>query len=434
VTTIREFRPGDAPVLWTLSTLPNVGHTADPAAPLNLPAAPEAPIQFADLADISAHFVRPGGVFLVAEHDGHVVGMGGFRPNARGQAEVLRVRIHPALRRIGIGRTLMAELEARATARGFHEMFLDTATNMPDAMAFYQSLGYHETGRETRPDWSWTLVYYTKQLTPRRVDHGRMRRMSTRALSFGAIAEAYERFRPGYPEALFDVVAEYAGEPIRTALEIGAGTGKATRLFASHGIHITATEPDAAMLAVLQKTARRNVTPVNAAFEDLKPGQTYDLVYVAAALHWTRPEGRWERVAALLEPHGVVASFGGSFQLADPAAEHAVQAARAPFLESDEVLPPDGTSPEAAMKWPGTELQKSDLFHDVQQTVVERRYTTSVQGYIGYLSTVSAYLQLPDSVRQQVFDAIARVLPVTVEINADVIAHLARRVQEPGSQ
>lgn len=168
MTTIREFRPGDAPTLWTLSTLPNVGHTADTTVPIELPAASAAPIQFADLADIPARFLSLGGAFLVAEHDGHPVGMGGFRPNSRGQAEVLRVRIHPALRRTGIGRALMEGLEVRATALGFTEMFLDTAANMPEAMAFYQSLGYQESGRETRPDWSWTLVYYTKRLIPTR--------------------------------------------------------------------------------------------------------------------------------------------------------------------------------------------------------------------------------------------------------------------------
>lgn len=35
--------------------------------------------------------------------------------------------------------------------------------------------------------------------------------MSARALSFGATAEAYERFRPGYPKELFDLVMTYAG-------------------------------------------------------------------------------------------------------------------------------------------------------------------------------------------------------------------------------
>jgi ribosomal protein S18 acetylase RimI-like enzyme len=90
--------------------------------------------------------------------------MAGFRPNTARQAEVLRVRTHPAMRRRGIGRSLMTELETRARQQGFTEMFLDTATNQPEAVAFYRSLGYHEAGRETRPDWSWTLIYFTKPL------------------------------------------------------------------------------------------------------------------------------------------------------------------------------------------------------------------------------------------------------------------------------
>ena len=129
--------------------------------------------------------------------------------------------------------------------------------------------------------------------------------MVVRALSFGAVAEAYERFRPGYPVELLDLVTAYAGAPIRTALEIGAGTGKATRLFAQGGIAVTATDPDAAMLAELRKHLPANVTTVQAAFEDLPTDSSYELVYSAAALHWTNPEGRWARMATLVRPGGV---------------------------------------------------------------------------------------------------------------------------------
>jgi SAM-dependent methyltransferase len=251
--------------------------------------------------------------------------------------------------------------------------------------------------------------------------------MSGRALSFGGVAEAYERFRPGYPVALFDVVMMYAGQPVRAALEIGAGTGKATRLFAQQGVMVTATEPDGAMLAVLRKHVPANVETVQAAFEDLRPGGSYGLVYAAAALHWTNPEGRWSRMAALLEPGGVFASFGGPAQLADPAVRKAVRAARAPFLGSDEVSSPDGTPPGHDMQWPGTELQRSEWFADVQQSVIERRLAMSARDYIGHLSTISAYLELPASEQEQVYSRIRQVLPERVEIAADIIVHLARR-------
>ncbi|GAA4601422.1 class I SAM-dependent methyltransferase [Actinoplanes octamycinicus] len=249
--------------------------------------------------------------------------------------------------------------------------------------------------------------------------------MTERALSFGAVAQNYERFRPGYPAELFELVAGYAGRPLRTALEIGAGTGKATRLFVAHGVRVTASEPDAEMLAELRR--HLDVPTMRAAFEEIGPGQRYDLVYAAAALHWTRPGGRWARVAGLLEAGGVFASFGGPFQLADPEVERAVRAARAPFLESDEFPSPDGTPPEHAMQWPGTELLASDLFTDVQQHQLERRRTMTAADYVGHLATISAYLELPPEVRAQAFDAILRVLPETVEISADLTAHLARR-------
>ena len=250
--------------------------------------------------------------------------------------------------------------------------------------------------------------------------------MSSRALLFGRAAEAYERFRPEYPDDIVDLVLTYASRPVRTALEIGAGTGKATRLFARRGIEVTATEPDEAMLVELRKRLP-GVQTVRAAFEDLTPTAGFELVYSAAALHWTLPERRWSRVAALLGPEGVFANFGGPLRLAEPSVERAVDAARAPFLASDEVPSPDGTTSDAALQWPGTELQRSPWFDDVQQSVLERRFTFSARDYVGYLSTVSAYLELPAPDRESLFHEILAVLPPTVDIAADVTVHLARR-------
>lgn len=161
--TIRRFRDQDAPTVWTLNSLPNVGATADPTVPLPLPPAPHAPPTHPDLADIQANFIDAGGDFLVADLDGHIVGMGGIRPSANGRADVLRIRVHPATRRLGIGRALMTELEQRAAELGMDHLFLDTATDQPEAMAFYESLGYQEVGRQQKPEWTWTLVFYTKQ-------------------------------------------------------------------------------------------------------------------------------------------------------------------------------------------------------------------------------------------------------------------------------
>jgi SAM-dependent methyltransferase len=250
--------------------------------------------------------------------------------------------------------------------------------------------------------------------------------VTTRALSFGSVASAYERFRPGYPGELVDEVLAYAGRPIRTALEVGAGTGKATRVFASRGIAVTATDPDPAMLVELRKHVPETVGAVQASFEDLPLTPVYDLVFAAASLHWTRPDHRWERVAAMLRPAGIFASFGGEMHLADTGVEQAVRAARAEFLADDAVPPPDGTPADSPMRWPGSELLRSGRFTDVRQSTIERRAAVPANDFIGHLSTVSAYLELPETVRGHVFERIREVLPERVTLVADITLHLAR--------
>jgi SAM-dependent methyltransferase len=250
--------------------------------------------------------------------------------------------------------------------------------------------------------------------------------MGNRALSFGSVASAYERFRPGYPDELVDAVLAYAGRPVRTALEIGAGTGKATRVFSRRGIAVTATEPDPAMLAELRNHLPDGVATVQAPFEDLPLAPAFDLVFAAASLHWTRPENRWSRVAAMLTSQGIFASFGGQMDIADPDIRQAVRVARSQFLADDEIPSPDGTPADSPMHWPGTELTRSDQFTDVRQSTIERRATISADDYIGHLSTISAYLELPSSVRAVVFDQIRTVLPDQVTLVADLTLHVAR--------
>jgi hypothetical protein len=79
------------------------------------------------------------------------------------------------------------------------------------------------------------------------------------------------------------------------------------------------------------------------------------------------------------------------------------------------------------MQWPGTELEQSEWFADVQQLVIGRRLALSAHDYVGHLSTISAYLQLPAAEQELVYTQITQVLPETVEIAADITVHLARR-------
>lgn len=250
--------------------------------------------------------------------------------------------------------------------------------------------------------------------------------MTQRRLTFGAVAAAYEQFRPGYPDAAVEVVLDYAERPVRSALEIGAGTGKATRAFARQGIAVTATDPDPAMLVELRRHVPATVATLAAAFEQLALDSGYDLVFAAASLHWTAAADRWPRVAALLLPGGVFANLGGPFELADPQLAAAVADARSELLPDDVIRAPEPDASGAALRWPGNELTDSPLFTDIRQIEFPRRLELSSDEYIGYLGTVSAFLMLSDWDRETAFADIRAVLPERVAIAADVTVHLAR--------
>ena len=255
-----------------------------------------------------------------------------------------------------------------------------------------------------------------------------MRPMSIRALRFGSVAAAYERFRPGYPDELVDHVLDYTHGPIDTALEIGAGTGKATRAFAQRGIAVTATEPDAQMLTELRQQVPESVTPVEATFEDLDVQGPFDLIFAAAALHWTAQAGRWSKIAQLLRASGTVANVGGPMKITDPELRDRIDSVRATILPSDDVAPPGAHEPGGGLQWPGSEMAAAADFTDVEEWVLERRTTMPSSEYVGNLSTVSAYLELSPADRAEVLEQIFRALPDEVDVTMDLTVHLARRV------
>jgi trans-aconitate methyltransferase len=110
-------------------------------------------------------------------------------------------------------------------------------------------------------------------------------------LVFGTVAERYDRVRPSYPSVLVDEVIALAGDG--PALEVGAGTGKATLLFAQRGFAVHAVEPSAEMASIARQRCADfpDVTIEESDFEDWHGDRhTFALVFSAQAWHWVAPE------------------------------------------------------------------------------------------------------------------------------------------------
>ena len=255
-------------------------------------------------------------------------------------------------------------------------------------------------------------------------ESSRRLRNSVRGLLFGSVAERYERYRLDYPNELVDTVLSYAGRPVRTALDVGAGTGKATRAFAVRGIEVTALEPDADMAKVLVRvTHGLPVRPVVATYELFRTESRYDLVYAAAAWHWTNPATRWARAVQMLVPGGVLALFGAPAELKDPDLFAAVDEIEKRVLPEDDEVD--------VHSWSIEEMAAVDGLVDVEKRELPYVATTTAAEFVGRLATVSAYLKLTQEQRVDTLRKVRAVLPDHVDIDTTVRLFLARRADHP---
>jgi ribosomal protein S18 acetylase RimI-like enzyme len=89
-------------------------------------------------------FLPPRGRLLLAEHGGHVAGLGCMRQIRDGVGEIKRMYVRPQFRRLGIGRALAEGLIAEARAMGHRQVWLDSPRSWTAAHALYRSLGFEE--------------------------------------------------------------------------------------------------------------------------------------------------------------------------------------------------------------------------------------------------------------------------------------------------
>lgn len=119
-----------------------------------------------------------------------------------------------------------------------------------------------------------------------------------RARSFGQAADAYDQYRPRYPQALIDGL-EASGLDV---LDVGAGTGIASRQFADAGAHVVAVEPDPAMANVAKD---KGIDVEVATFEAWDPaGRRFDLVVFAQSFHWVEAQAALAKVGSIRNPGG----------------------------------------------------------------------------------------------------------------------------------
>ncbi|MEU8657569.1 class I SAM-dependent methyltransferase [Actinoplanes philippinensis] len=254
-----------------------------------------------------------------------------------------------------------------------------------------------------------------------------------RAQVFGELAEEYDRVRPSYPADLATEILELAGPgPV---LEVGAGTGKASALFAAHDIDLTCLEPDPRMATVLRRTVP-GVPVIESTFERWTPDRAYGLVISAQAWHWVDPARRNALAFAALAPGGLLAPFWNVFllpdrelytALAEVDARHGLTGEQSPHsLHADDL--PDTPRPFAE-QWPDL-AGIEELFTDLRTLRYRSARSYTPTEYRAHLHSISLYRMLDEPRRHTVIDetvAVVEAHGATIDFALHTYVALARR-------
>lgn len=236
------------------------------------------------------------------------------------------------------------------------------------------------------------------------------------ATTFDMAAELYEQARPGYPRQMFADVALLTG--LRTAgarvLEVGAGTGQATRGLLERGWSVVAVEPGPELAAVARRVlaGRGDLDVAVSPFERWDAGdrEQFDLVVAATSWHWLDPQIAYRRAHTLLRPGG---------HLAVVTTEHVSPSDGDDFFQQveriyDEVGMGDGQGgpkPPEQIAAPDVEaMEASGLFARpvVHRYVWSRVYTA--EEYLAVISTYSGHIAASPQQRDTLFTGIRELI------------------------
>jgi SAM-dependent methyltransferase len=251
-----------------------------------------------------------------------------------------------------------------------------------------------------------------------------MNTMREQRTVFGEVADEYDAIRPSYPDDAFEAVITFGGlAPGDRALEIGAGTGKATEKVLERGLRVHALEPSPGMANIL----RRKLDDVDeTTFEawPLQPG-AFRLVYAAQAWHWVHGADRYEKVAAALAP-------GGTFALIWNVGRDHPEPFKETIEQAYRKFAPDMVG--GVELWRREQLLGEFATCAAFEPVVEHTFTWECMyptaEWVRMIGTASNHRMLPDDVRGALLGAVGAAIDQhggALPVVYDTLVYLSRR-------
>jgi SAM-dependent methyltransferase len=214
-------------------------------------------------------------------------------------------------------------------------------------------------------------------------------------LSFGNVAETYDRVRPPYSRVLLDRAETLLELDARArVLDLGAGTGRVTRELARRFEHVVAVEPDERMRALNSEALAGSAEAIP--LEDA----SVDAVFVGEAFHWFDPDTAIPEIARVLRPHGGLAILWTHWwETEPPLPEEALVPLREPWDRSQSQRRPPWRHAFA-----GSPFEPLQVERDADEITVDPDELLTLY------STTSSLASLPANEREALFDRVRPLL------------------------
>jgi SAM-dependent methyltransferase len=223
--------------------------------------------------------------------------------------------------------------------------------------------------------------------------------------SFDGVAEIYHGIRPSYPAPMFeDLFRLLPGHPV--ILEVGPGTGQATRDLLSRGAAVQAIEIGPAMAARLREALPSPALTITVGdFEEVAVAERgFDAVFSATAYHWISPNAQVDRPVSVLKPGGVLA-IADVIQVSSPDDRGFFAAAQSIYERYGEGH--DGPpAPERDAVDPRIHrvLRGDPRFSDVEVRAYDWNQTYTAAGYRQLMLSYSSTQMMTPAARQGLLD------------------------------
>jgi SAM-dependent methyltransferase len=207
-------------------------------------------------------------------------------------------------------------------------------------------------------------------------------------LSFGNVAETYDRVRPPYSQRLLDLAQQSLQlDKSARVLDLAAGTGRLTRELRRRFEEVVAVEPEERMRAVHGSALEGNAEAIP--LED----ETVDAVFVGEAFHWFDPKAAIPEIARVLRPRGGLAAVNTHWwETEPPLPDEALELLREPYQRSFSQRRP-----------PWHDAFGSEPFEPLRLERAEEEITVDPDELLMLYSTTSALASLDPEERSDLF-------------------------------